>query len=647
MKKIFTASIFALSILALPIAQSLAQDPPPPINEKNVLDHLDEINAWQKSILSIDTAANNSLEKLLKDTLERSSTKVLKHGFEFARAEAITLTMEKSAAPIVEDPDSAQAKIKQATADVVKRISELQTQQKALEAQIKRTARRAQAPLLIQREKIAGELKIALARQDLLKSVVTLYTDQSNDEESNVLDKINNLSSTLPPVVQDNIKKVTSPAPSTTSITNILPIMPQTAAAPADNTEETPAVSHGIIGISSDMIDLYRKKKEIDAIVTETNNLMENNQKLVDSLRTTLQNAVKSGNEMATALNSADKATINQQRANIDTFVDNFKQLSTAVAPLARINFWLDASKKDLKEWRDSLDEQMKHLSRSLLLQLAFLAFAIIVPLGISEAVRRAIGTYVHDSKRQRQLNIARRILFAVVIFLIILLNFVSEFSSIATFAGFLTAGIAVALQNIILSVVAHFFFFGRFGVRVGDRVTIKDVTGEVVQVGITRLYLMELGGPDAELYPTGRIVAFPNSILFQNEPFTKQISGADYSWQEITFILDPSSDYQLANKKLNEAVNIVYAQYHDVMESQKQAMTRSTHLDVNMPAPKGFLNFSDAGLALIIRYPIQTDHIAEINQRVTNALLDAIGKEPSLKLLSSNPPKIVSIDHD
>jgi small-conductance mechanosensitive channel len=645
MKKIFTPFV-ALLLLAAPITIAIAQDSVPPINEKDVLDHLDEINTWQKSILAIDTTANNSLEKLLKETLERSSAKVVKHGFEFARTEAITLASQKKPVTTVEDPNTPQSRIKKATADVVTRIDELQKQQKVLETQIRRTPRRLQSSLLIQREKIAGELKIALARQDLLQSVATMYSDQNNSESS-VLDKINNLSSTLPPTVQDNIKKVAAPAAATTSITNILPIMPQSSDAAPDAAATTPKSSHGIIGISSDMIDLFRKKKEIDTIVTETNALMDNNQRLVSSLRTTLQDAVKSGNEMAAALNSADKETITLQRANIDTFVDNFKQLSTAVAPLARINFWLDASKKDLKEWRDSLDEQMTHLSRSLLLQLAFLVFAIVVPLGISEAVRRAIHTYVHDSKRQRQLNIARRILFAVVIFLIILLNFVSEFSSIATFAGFLTAGVAVALQNIILSVVAHFFFFGRFGVRVGDRVTVKDITGEVVQVGITRLYLMELGGPDAELYPTGRIVAFPNSILFQNEPFTKQISGADYSWQEITFILDPSSDYQLANKKLNEAVNIVYSQYHDVMESQKQAMTRSTHLDVNMPAPKGFLNFTDSGLALIIRYPIQTDHIAEINQRVTNALLDAIGKEPSLKLLSSNPPKIVSIDHD
>jgi small-conductance mechanosensitive channel len=62
-------------------------------------------------------------------------------------------------------------------------------------------------------------------------------------------------------------------------------------------------------------------------------------------------------------------------------------------------------------------------------------------------------------------------------------LGFVSEFSSLATFAGFITAGIAVALQAVILSVAAYFFVIGRYGINVGDRISIAGVTGDEIDI--------------------------------------------------------------------------------------------------------------------------------------------------------------------
>src|SRR5258707_15767020 len=97
----------------------------------------------------------------------------------------------------------------------------------------------------------------------------------------------------------------------------------------------------------------------------------------------------------------------------------------------------------------------------------------------------------------------------------ILVLAFATQLGSAVTFAGLLTAGIAVALQNVIVSVVAYFFLIGKYGIRVGDRVQIAGVNGEVVDIGLVRIHVMELGGP-GDAQPTGRIVALSNSIVFQ-----------------------------------------------------------------------------------------------------------------------------------
>ena len=97
----------------------------------------------------------------------------------------------------------------------------------------------------------------------------------------------------------------------------------------------------------------------------------------------------------------------------------------------------------------------------SILLALAMVA-------GGSALWRRATLRYVQDARRRRQLLLVRRFVTGFLMMLIVLLGFVSEFSSLATFAGFLTAGIAVALQTVILSIAAYFTLIGRHGVRAG-----------------------------------------------------------------------------------------------------------------------------------------------------------------------------------
>lgn len=64
-----------------------------------------------------------------------------------------------------------------------------------------------------------------------------------------------------------------------------------------------------------------------------------------------------------------------------------------------------------------------------------------------------------------------------------------------------------------------------------GDRISVAGATGDVVNIGLVPLYLMELAGTGLDLYPTGRIVVFSNSVLFQaGTPLFKQVPGTEYA---------------------------------------------------------------------------------------------------------------------
>jgi small-conductance mechanosensitive channel len=230
----------------------------------------------------------------------------------------------------------------------------------------------------------------------------------------------------------------------------------------------------------------------------------------------------------------------------------------------------------------------------------------------------------------------------AIAVFLILLFNFASELGAVATVMGFAAAGIALALQNVILSVAGYFFLIGKFGIKVGDRVQITGVTGDVVDIGLVKLSLMELGVAGNDHVPTGRVAVFSNAIVFQpNGNFFKQAPGSNFTWKEISLTLSPDCDYRLAEKRLLDAVEDVFARYREAIQRQYREMEKHLNVDVEMPRPQSRLQLNQQGLQVTIRYPVETRNAIQTADAVARRLLDAISREPSLKLVGQVTPNI------
>jgi small-conductance mechanosensitive channel len=219
---------------------------------------------------------------------------------------------------------------------------------------------------------------------------------------------------------------------------------------------------------------------------------------------------------------------------------------------------------------------------------------------------------------------------------LIIAFAFASKLGSIVTFAGLITAGVVVALQNVILSIVGYFLLIGKYGIRIGDRVQVGGVTGEVIDIGLVRLHLMETSA--GEYIPTGRVVAFANTIVFQpTAGLFKQVPGTNFLWHEITLRLAPETAYDSLKKRLLGVVDSVLADYHDEMERQNRAMATSRmSASADALRPSIQIHFTSSALEVVIRFPVDLEHAAEIDERVTRELLRELAREPKVKLDSS-----------
>jgi small-conductance mechanosensitive channel len=345
------------------------------------------------------------------------------------------------------------------------------------------------------------------------------------------------------------------------------------------------------------------------------------------------------GNPLDSA--STDPQQLLASQLQLQNATAQFKQLATLVVPLSEQDISTDDARNSLVLLRATFDARSDAVRDALLWRLGVLIASVLLVLAISEAWRRATFRYLRDTRRRRQFLLLRRIVVVIALLLIIVMGFVSQMGSLATYVGFLTAGLALALQNVILAVVGYFFLIGRYGVRTGDRITLAGVTGRVIDIGLVRLYLMELSGP--ELQSTGRIVVLSNSVLFQPQALFKQIPGADYIWHSVTLALPPTTEVHSTQARLAEVAASVYATYRQPIDEQHAVVQKLIDFDTSRPEPHVDVHFTERALEFVVRYPVLPDHAAMNDQLMTRALNDAAGQSamPDAKLAMGDTPAL------
>jgi hypothetical protein len=268
----------------------------------------------------------------------------------------------------------------------------------------------------------------------------------------------------------------------------------------------------GILGLTSEVSTLERKLRTLREVMRLTDKLAESSQGLHAPLAGFINQVVQSGSLETKDLQTSNLGVLQQQKARLDALTAEIKGLSPSIVALDKQRVLLMVYRSHLISWRNTVVSEYEKAWKNLILSLVILGAVIASLAVIAGVLRRVAVHYVRDANRLRMILLALRIVIWFVIILVLTFSFASNFSSLATFLGLLTAGTAVALQNVILAVVGYFLLIGKLGVRVGDRVQISGVTGDVADIGLLQFQLREV---DAKEQPTGRVASFSNSFVF------------------------------------------------------------------------------------------------------------------------------------
>lgn len=598
-----------------------ASDPGIGLNADDVRHHLGHVIDWYHRLSGLGASPALTDDVVTRERLRQTMLEEVRTAFRFGRA-AAPLVSESQA-----DPAATQAAADDTTATdsahyvrmsegMAARSQELGAQIARLDAQLRAAPPARRRVLTAQRAQLAAALTLT---QEVQQTVTGLqqFAASSNSKasgEQGLLADISDMERTVPE------SRLSAPGTARAQPT------PAAGDSSSAQIAASRSESGGLVTIGKDWWSLRGTIAQHDHYIKATEALSD----ALDRISGTLSGQVRQllGQVPATAT-STDTVQLATAKTAIDAATARFRDLSTLLVPLGQESITLDAASSILWQRRGGLQQSSDALLSAGLVHIAVLVASILVIIALSALWRRATFRYLHDTRRRQQFLTLRRIVTALALLLVVVFSFLTEIGSLATYIGFVTAGIAVALQNVILAVVAYFFLIGRYGVRVGDRITLAGVTGRVAEIGLIRLYLTELGGN--ELHPTGRLIVLSNAVIFQPSALFKQMPGIEYSWHTAALTLDPAADPQLARARLQTAANAIYEGYRNAIDQSLSNANNRVDFQSAAPKPEVSARFTGQGLEMIVRYPVMPEDSARIDQQMSRALYEELDKEPRL----------------
>ncbi|HYL74647.1 MAG TPA: mechanosensitive ion channel domain-containing protein, partial [Bryobacteraceae bacterium] len=253
------------------------------------------------------------------------------------------------------------------------------------------------------------------------------------------------------------------------------------------------------------------------------------------------------------------------------------------------------------KRWSASIESRLRSSLHLLLVSVAIVLAILLAVVIVDRGIRHAFDRQ-KDPRQRRHLRTLATIAVDLIGVVAVLIVVYGPPSQVSTLIGLTTAGLTVALKDFIVAFFGWFVLMGKNGMRVGDWVEIEGVGGEVIEIGMFKTVLLEVGTRTSTGHPTGRRVAFMNKFAIENHYFNFSTTG-QWLWDELQMTLPLAGDpYQMA-LAIRERVEQETTADAAAAEHDWERVTHQYGTGAFTAKPEVDLRPSINGLEVIVRY--------------------------------------------
>jgi small-conductance mechanosensitive channel len=248
---------------------------------------------------------------------------------------------------------------------------------------------------------------------------------------------------------------------------------------------------------------------------------------------------------------------------------------------------------------------------------------------------RGVLQARIKDQTHMHTLRMLVRNAFFFAGAVIVLVIWLGVGSNFTVAMGILGAGIAFASQEVIGSFAGYLNIVTGSLYRIGDRVRLGNVVGDVMDIGILRTTVMEIGEwVQADQY-TGRIVTVANRAVFA-DPVYNYTQHWHYLWDEIMIPVTYTSSWRRASEIMLEHGHA----YSSHLQAEAQAELRTMvdrYLVHDTPVePSLYIVMTDNWIEMTLRYVVEARERRRVKGELHQELLQHFESEAEITVASA-----------
>ncbi|NLY82100.1 MAG: mechanosensitive ion channel [Clostridiales bacterium] len=257
-------------------------------------------------------------------------------------------------------------------------------------------------------------------------------------------------------------------------------------------------------------------------------------------------------------------------------------------------------------------------------LRIILVVVGVIIILAVKKLIRSRLSKYVKDDNNFYRSKKAINAAGYLFILLLISIIYRESLGALNVFFGIAGVGIAFALQEVIVSIAGWITILFTDIYKSGDRVLLGGIKGDVIDVGVLRTTIMEIGGwVESDLY-NGRIVRIANSFVFK-EPVYNYSADFPFLWDEIKVPIQYGSNYTLAREIIYDAAHEVVGVYSHEAKKQWDIMVRKFLIENASTDPMVNIIANDNWVEFTLRYVVDYKKRAGVKDQLFTKILDKV----------------------
>ena len=245
----------------------------------------------------------------------------------------------------------------------------------------------------------------------------------------------------------------------------------------------------------------------------------------------------------------------------------------------------------------------------------------------------------LHKEDRLMVAKIWSYIIWGVAL-IIIVASLTRSLTAIGLSIGLFSAGISFALQRPILCLVSWLIILVKRPFKIGDRIIVGKVKGDVVDITVFYTVLKEVGAEGQGEDITGKTITLPNSVLLEKEIINYSYD-LPYVWDEVEIPLSYESDILLAEKLVKKIAKKFVGKEMETLSEK-----RSTYLGEVPKEPLTRIWFAKNYLSLKVRYVVRATERRIVQTNLTRAIVMELNKPKIKKKIKLSYPHTEVILH-